>query len=90
MAKEKQKSAAELKAERDTRAANGLCRTCIDDTKADVRGLCFRDIRVFYRKRNAGELTEEAAEAAGLISPRKRAKKGASGFEKALKLAKVR
>lgn len=81
MGRKRTRTIEELKADRDSRAAKGLCRVC--DEEAKCRGLCWRDYRVFYRKVQAGELEEQKAVSEGLVSPSSYAR-GKSGFEKAL------
>jgi hypothetical protein len=80
------------KAERDARAAAGLCRTCKPPpAKPFCRGVCPKCYRVYDRNKRAGNITEQAAVDQGLISPSaNRGVKGSSGMEEALRRARAR
>lgn len=77
------------KAQRDARAAAGLCRTCKPPpAKGWCLGVCPTCYRAFRRKEKAGKITYDKAVTMGLISPAKnRGVKGGSGMEEAIKFA---
>jgi hypothetical protein len=92
MAKHIKDRPANTKAARDERAAAGYCRTCepeaakVQSSSDGCRGACWKCYRVYDRRKRAGEITEEQAEAEGLISKSApRGVKGSSGMEKAIK-----
>lgn len=86
MTRKKHNGVPATKAERDARAAAGLCRTCkVPPSKPFCRDVCQKCYRVYDRKKRSGEITEEQAVAEGLISPAvPRGIKGSSGMEAAI------